>query len=150
MGNRYSRRRCYVLAVLAVAVAVAGALAFYRSAGEPAFRGASWTYGPDGSIADVVSSDDAQPFIPEPVDTSTTRAVVREFNGDEGWGVLDAPELPGGCWVFYSSIEGSGLRTLSPGQYVTVEYVDLVAEFGPGADQDGYRYQAERVRPLSS
>ncbi|OZC51214.1 hypothetical protein CH286_05935 [Rhodococcus sp. WWJCD1] len=88
--------------------------------------------------------------MPEPVPTSTTRAVVREFNGEEGWGVLDAPELPGGCWVFYSSIEGSGFRMLYPGQHVTVEYVDLVAEYGPGAEQDWYRYRAERVKPLPS
>ncbi|WP_212709771.1 cold shock domain-containing protein [Rhodococcus sp. 14-2483-1-1] len=148
MGFGYSRQRGYVLAALAVAGA--GILVFFRSAGEPTFRGASWTYSPDGGITDFVASDDAQPFMPEPVPTSTTRAVVREFNGEEGWGVLDAPELPGGCWVFYSSIEGSGFRMPYPGQHVTVEYVDLVAEYGPEAEQDWYRYRAERVKPLSS
>jgi CspA family cold shock protein len=34
--------------------------------------------------------------------------VVRSFDGAEGWGVIDAPELPGGCFVHFSNIVGSG------------------------------------------
>jgi hypothetical protein len=26
-----------------------------------------------------------------------TAGVVRSFSADEGWGVIDAPEVPGGC-----------------------------------------------------
>ncbi len=33
--------------------------------------------------------------------------VVRWFNADEGWGVIDAPEVPGGCFVHFSFIDGT-------------------------------------------
>lgn len=146
MGTGQSKQWGYVLAALAVAGA--GIVVVDRGSGEPTFRGASWAYGPDGSITDFRSSDDGVPFVPEPVPTSTTRAVVREFDGNEGWGVLDAPEFPGGCWVFFSAIEMDGFRMLHEGQQVAVEYVDLVAEYGPDAEQDGYRYRAEWVKPF--
>ncbi|MET4047495.1 MULTISPECIES: cold shock domain-containing protein [unclassified Rhodococcus (in: high G+C Gram-positive bacteria)] len=74
-----------------------------------------------------------------------TRAIVREFDAEEGWGVLDAPELPGGCWVHYSHIDGTGFRALTAGQLVNVEYEDLLALYGPGAQQDGYAFRAIRV-----
>ena len=33
------------------------------------------------------------------------RAQVREWHEDLGWGVLDSPDTPGGCWVHYSVID---------------------------------------------
>jgi CspA family cold shock protein len=45
-------------------------------------------------------------------------ATVRERRDEEGWGVLDSPETPGGCWGHYSAIQMDGFRTLSPGQRV--------------------------------
>jgi CspA family cold shock protein len=36
--------------------------------------------------------------------------MVREWHGKEGWGVLDAPEVPGGCWAHYSMIDMGGYR----------------------------------------
>ena len=73
-----------------------------------------------------------------------TRACVRWFNDAEGWGVLDAPEAPGGIFVHFSKIERDGYRTLHEGQLVEVEIE------GPlSFDQDGCRYRALSVRPLS-
>ncbi|WP_432509466.1 cold-shock protein [Kineococcus auxinigenes] len=65
--------------------------------------------------------------------------VVREWRGDEGWGVLDSPETPGGCWVHFSGIAVRGHREPAPGQRVALEW--------EAAEQDGYRYRATRVWP---
>ena len=64
-------------------------------------------------------------------------AVVRQWDDEEGWGVLDAPETPGGCWTHFSHVEMDGYRSLAPGQRV-----DLIWE-SPG--QDGYDFRAVRV-----
>lgn len=40
-------------------------------------------------------------------------ATVREWHDEEGWGVLDCPETPGGCWAWYAAIEMEGFRTLA-------------------------------------
>lgn len=66
--------------------------------------------------------------------------VVREWHDDEGWGVIDSPETPGGCWTHFTHIDAAGYRTLRAGQQV-----DLAWE-QPG--QDGYPFRAVRVRPL--
>jgi CspA family cold shock protein len=68
-------------------------------------------------------------------------ATVREWREEEGWGVLDSPETPGGCWGHFSNIEMAGFRTLSPGQQV-----DLTWE-APGFKQDGYDYRAVSIVP---
>jgi cold shock protein len=66
-------------------------------------------------------------------------AVVREWDDAEGWGVVDSPETPGGCWTHYSHVDMAGYRKLVPG-----ERVDLVWEtFG----QDGYAFRAVQVIP---
>lgn len=65
--------------------------------------------------------------------------IVQEWHADEGWGVVDCAGAPGGCWVHFSAVVMAGYRELSPGQPVTVEYEP--------ADQDGYRFRAEWVRP---
>lgn len=31
--------------------------------------------------------------------------VVKWFDADDGWGVVEAPEVPGGCFVHFSNIE---------------------------------------------
>ncbi|MEO3928117.1 cold shock domain-containing protein [Micromonosporaceae bacterium B7E4] len=67
----------------------------------------------------------------------TIAGVVREFDADRGWGVLDAPETPGGCWVHFSAIAAPGYRSLAAGQRVFFR-----AE-APG--QDGYPYRATKV-----
>ncbi|WP_431959575.1 cold shock domain-containing protein [Actinacidiphila sp. bgisy160] len=68
-------------------------------------------------------------------------ATVREWYEEEGWGVLDCPETPGGCFAHYSDIEMNGFRTLSAGQSVALEWE------APGFAQDGYEYRALRVVP---
>jgi CspA family cold shock protein len=62
---------------------------------------------------------------------------VRTFNADEGWGVLDAPDTPGGCWVHFSAIVAAGYRSLTAGDHVRFH-----AERG---EQDGFAYRATKV-----
>jgi CspA family cold shock protein len=73
------------------------------------------------------------------------RATVETWTDDEGWGVLSAPEVPGGIWAHFSAVEAEGFRKLSPGQIVEVEFEDLGSPY-----QDGYRFRAERVRPVTT
>ncbi|MGR3931692.1 cold shock domain-containing protein [Streptomyces sp. BRA346] len=68
-------------------------------------------------------------------------ATVREWHEEEGWGVLDCVETPGGCWGHFSHIEVAGFATLSPGQHVELEWE------APGFEQDGYAYRAVRIVP---
>jgi CspA family cold shock protein len=63
--------------------------------------------------------------------------VVRFWHDDEGWGVIDSPSAPGGCWAHFSVIDMPGFRKLTRGQQVWVTILE-----GP---QDGYGYQAESV-----
>ena len=69
----------------------------------------------------------------------TTTGVVRNWDAEEGWGVIDSPDTPGGCWAHYSSLVGFG--HLQAGQEVTLDY-EL-------AQQDGYDFRATRVQPTS-
>ena len=71
----------------------------------------------------------------------TVTATVREWRDEEGWGVLDSPETPGGCFGHYSDIQAARVHTLSPGQQV-----DLAWE-APGFKQDGYDYRAVSIIP---
>jgi CspA family cold shock protein len=57
----------------------------------------------------------------------------------EGWGVIDSPETPGGCWTHFSHVAMRGYRTLEIGQLVELEWQE--------SGQDGYRYRAVRVWP---
>ena len=69
--------------------------------------------------------------------TGTSQAVVRTFDPELGWGVLDAPELSGGCWVHWSVLQMDGYRQLRAGETVSVEW--------EAGEQDGYRYRAVSV-----
>jgi CspA family cold shock protein len=66
-------------------------------------------------------------------------ATVREWNGDEGWGVIDSPSTPGGCWAHFSQAAVSGASDFVAGQAVLLEWES------PG--QDGYPYRAVRFWP---
>ena len=58
---------------------------------------------------------------------------VKNWNGDEGWGALISPEVPGGVWAHFSHIvvdDDTGYRSLSDGERVRFGYEQ------PG--QDGY------------
>jgi len=64
---------------------------------------------------------------------------VREWHDDEGWGVIDGPDVPGGCWAHFSSVEMPGYRRLAAGDVVHFEHERV--------RQDGYDHRATRVRP---
>ncbi|HVT41797.1 MAG TPA: cold shock domain-containing protein [Acidimicrobiales bacterium] len=66
---------------------------------------------------------------------------VRWFASEEGWGVIDAAEVPGGCFVHFSNIAGEGWRSLDEGQSVVFTYE------APGFKQDGYDFRARVVWP---
>lgn len=72
------------------------------------------------------------------------QATVTWWSDEEGWGVLDAPEAPGGIFVHFSFIEGEGCRSLTAGQIV-----DLDLEGPLPREQDGCRWYGRRVRPAS-
>jgi CspA family cold shock protein len=67
-----------------------------------------------------------------------TRGTVRAWNEEEGWGVIDSTDTPGGCWVHFSHIVASGYRSLQVGEDVLLEWEEV--------DQDGYAFRALRVR----
>ena len=49
-------------------------------------------------------------------------AIVRQWHPDEGWGVLDSPQTPGGCWAHFGAVAVDGYPELIPGQAVTLEW----------------------------
>jgi cold shock protein len=67
------------------------------------------------------------------------KAVVREWHDDEGWGVVDASWVVGGCWVGFGQVEVDGYRRLTAGQEVALEFEE--------ARQDGFAFRATRVWP---
>jgi CspA family cold shock protein len=73
---------------------------------------------------------------------------VRHWYREEGWGVLDSSDAPGGCFAHFSNISGvEGYRELVEGE--TVEF-DCQPTAYPGS-QDGYSFRAiEIVRPHKS
>jgi cold shock protein len=79
----------------------------------------------------------------QPPEPAAVDGVVRVFYADEGWGVIDAPEVPGGCFVHFSNIEMDGYRELANGQRVRFTY----ERPGPGFLQDGCPYRSLRVWP---
>ena len=78
-------------------------------------------------------------------------ATVREWHEEFGWGVLDSPETPGGCWTHFSAVattvlSSEGGLTVSEYKILSVgESVDLQWE-EPG--QDGYDFRAVTVQRL--
>ena len=73
----------------------------------------------------------------DPVVTTTGR--VRSWQDNEGWGVIDCSETPGGCWAHFSVVAVAGYKALAPGQ-------DVALDWEP-AQQDGYSYRAVRTWP---
>ncbi|MDT0342329.1 cold-shock protein [Streptomyces litchfieldiae] len=67
---------------------------------------------------------------------------VREWHDEEGWGVLDSAETPGGCFAHFSDIDMKGFRSLTAGQHVEFDWER------PGFAQDGYDYRTLKVVPL--
>jgi CspA family cold shock protein len=71
--------------------------------------------------------------------TGTTSATVREWHAEQGWGVLDCPDTPGGCWAHFSHLDMPGYRALNPGQQVRLDWETT--------EVDGYHYCAVHVVP---
>ncbi len=69
----------------------------------------------------------------------STIGTVRVWYGEDGWGVIDSADTPGGCWTHYSHIAVSGYRSLDDGQQVELEWEDH--------GQDGFDYVARRAWP---
>lgn len=69
---------------------------------------------------------------PQPVE-----AVVRLWNEEEGWGVLDSPATPGGCWAHFSALDMGGYATATAGQKARLVFEQ--------AQQDGFAWRAVRV-----
>lgn len=70
------------------------------------------------------------------------RGIVRSWDDEQGWGVVDAEATPGGCWVHFSVVAGPGPGTLTPGAAVELEHEP--------AQQDGYAHRAVRVWPVGA
>lgn len=68
----------------------------------------------------------------------STRGVVRFWNDEDGWGVIDSPATPGGCWTHFSCVSVDGYRTLTPGSAVDFEWETV--------DQDGYAFRTVEAR----
>ena len=62
--------------------------------------------------------------------------MVEWFDAEEGWGVISAREVPGGCFMHFPDIRMAGYRNPAPG-----ERVKFTFEKPPGL-QDGYAYRA--------
>jgi cold shock protein len=80
---------------------------------------------------------------PEPLYTSgVTRGTVKWWKEEKGYGAIaSAATAPWDIWCHFSAIDMPGFRALAPGEPVEVEYLR--------ADQESFRYLAERVRRLT-
>jgi cold shock protein len=81
---------------------------------------------------------------------------VRVWYREEGWGVIDCPDTPGGCFAHFTHLWNDFERpTVGPGEVVEVssgfrelfegETVDFKWEH---ANQDGYGFRATTVHPV--
>jgi cold shock protein len=68
-----------------------------------------------------------------------TSGVVREWHRDEGWGVVDSPATPGGCWVHFGAVLVPGYAELRVGERVTLDVEP--------AEQDGFSFRATEAWP---
>lgn len=68
-----------------------------------------------------------------------SHGVVREWDEDQGFGVIDSPDTPEGCWTHFSGIVMDGYRCLAAG--------DPAAFTCEAGSQDGYDYRAVLVWP---
>ncbi len=84
---------------------------------------------------------------PEPAEPLYTKrattGTVKWWRDAQGHGVIAADEIaPWDIWCHFSSIEGSGFKSLESGERVQVEY--------HRGDQGSFKYVADRVRRISS
>jgi CspA family cold shock protein len=79
---------------------------------------------------------------------------VRVWHREEGWGVIDSPDTPGGCWAHFSHLWHEDLPQAGAGEVVSVSggfrelFVAETVDFQwTTSGQDGYDYRAVTVRP---
>ncbi len=76
-------------------------------------------------------------------------ATVREWHDELGWGVLDSPETPGGCWTHYAVIDSPLIRRVEGvevSEYKGLAAGDAVELEWEAPGQDGFDYRAVVVR----
>lgn len=77
--------------------------------------------------------------------SSVAGSLLLDESDEEGWGALtESDEMPGGAFVHFSAIQVEGYKSLRAGQKV-----DARIEGPLPFDQDGYRYRASEVWPLT-
>jgi CspA family cold shock protein len=69
----------------------------------------------------------------------STSGIVRVWHSDDGWGVIDSTETPGGCWASFGVVAMEGFRELEAGLDVEFEWETV--------EQDGYAFRATRAWP---
>lgn len=115
------------------------------------FNSGAWDIDPDGTVHEIT---DLYGTIPPRVGNPAS-GVVTLWNDDEGWGVIDSADTPGGCWTFYSALHPDEVINAQPGDSFSIsggihgldvgETVDF--EWESVIDQDGYTFRAIKVRP---
>lgn len=70
---------------------------------------------------------------------STSAGTVTQWSLEDGWGVIESIDTPGGCWAGFSVILGTGneLAALTVG--------DVVPFTWEAGEQDGFSFRATSV-----
>lgn len=63
------------------------------------------------------------------------KGTVVQWSNDEGWGILESAETPGGAWFNFAIVEQ--FHEFKIGEHVEFEF--------ESADQDGYAFRATEV-----
>ena len=75
--------------------------------------------------------------------------MVLEWHDELGWGVLECPETPGGCWTHYSVIDTpliSRAKGVEVAEHKSLAVGDAVELEWETPGQDGFNYRAVVVR----
>jgi CspA family cold shock protein len=74
----------------------------------------------------------------------TTTGTVRVWHNEAGWGVIDSPATPGGCFAHFTHV-------IAPaGEFVKLLEGETVDFEWEKAKQDGFDYRARTVKPRRS
>jgi CspA family cold shock protein len=68
---------------------------------------------------------------------------VRFWLSDEGWGVVDSVETPGGCFAHFSVVRMDGYKQLAAARAVELEW-----EVPAGGEYEGWPFFATEVTPV--
>jgi CspA family cold shock protein len=87
----------------------------------------------------VAQSNSIEVSYDRATNNSWVTGVVRYFDDQDGVGVIDSPDTPGGCWCHYSNVDIPGRKTLFAGQSVRFTFEE-------GVEQDGFVFRALTVQ----